>query len=164
MRLFFALWPDEGVRAELARWTRALHAACGGRTTRADKLHLTLAFLGSVEDAHLAQVERAAGEVAPRAASIVLDTPGYWKRNRIAWAGASTVPAELGALVGELREALRRSRIDFDPKEFVSHVTLLRDAREPEAMPELKPIRWESEGFVLVKSDGGRYEVLRTLG
>ena len=48
MRLFFALWPDEGVRAELARWTRALHAACGGRTTRADKLHLTLAFLGEV--------------------------------------------------------------------------------------------------------------------
>ena len=28
MRLFFALWPDEAVRAQLAHWARELHAAC----------------------------------------------------------------------------------------------------------------------------------------
>lgn len=163
MRLFFALWPDDAVRAQLAHWSRELHAACGGRPTRPENLHVTLAFLGGVEEARLTEVERAAGEVSPRAATLVLDRPGYWKNNRIAWAGASLVPPELEALVSELRGALASSQIRFDAKSFVSHVTLLRDAREPEALPVLAPIEWRLDGFALVQSvtlpRGSRYEV-----
>jgi 2'-5' RNA ligase len=163
VRLFFALWPDEAVRAQLAHWARELHAVCGGRPTRAENLHLTVAFLGNVEEAQVAQVERAAGEVAPQLASLVLDQPGYWKHNRIAWAGASSVPDGIGAFVAELRSALSRSHIGFDAKGFVSHVTLLRDAREPQAIPELAPIEWRLDGFALVQSvtlpSGSRYEV-----
>lgn len=170
MKLFFALWPDEEVRAQLARWLGELHVACGGRATRPENLHLTLAFLGSVEDARLAEVERAAGEVAPRAISLVLDRPGYWKHNRIAWAGASVVPPGLEALVSELRGALAKSQIRFDAKSFVSHVTLLRDAREPGVMPALTPIEWRLAGFALVQSvtqpappvRGSRYEIRKS--
>ncbi len=166
MRLFFALWPDDAVRAELARWSHELHALCGGRTTRPENLHVTLAFLGGVEEARVAEVERAAGGVAPRAVSLVLDRPGYWKHNRIAWAGASTVPPGLEAFVEELRGALARSRVGFDAKDFVSHVTLLRDAREPKAMPALDPISWKVDGFALVQSvtlpRGSRYEIRRS--
>ena len=166
MRLFFALWPDEGVRARLARWSGELHAVCGGRPTRPENLHVTLAFLGSVEEARVAEVERAAGEVAPRAVSLVLDQPGYWKHNRIAWAGASVVPPELEALVSELRGALAKSQIRFDAKSFVSHVTLLRDARESRALPALAPIEWRLDGFALVRSvslpQGSRYEIRKS--
>ena len=166
VRLFFALCPDDAVRAELVRWSRELHALCGGRTTRPENLHVTLAFLGGVEDARVAEVERAAGEVAPKVVSLVLDQPGYWKHNRIAWAGASVVPPELGALVVELRSALTRSQIGFDAKGFVSHVTLLRDAREPRGIPELAPIAWRLDGFALVQSvslpQGSRYEIRRS--
>ncbi len=142
MRLFFALWPDDAVRAELARWSRELHALCGGRTTRPENLHVTLAFLGGVEDARVAEVERAASEVAPKAVSLVLDQPGYWKKNRIAWAGASSVPRELDAMVAELRD------------------------REPRAMPALDPIEWQLDGFALVQSvtlpKGSRYEIRKS--
>jgi len=166
VRLFFALWPDDEVRARLERWSRELHALCGGRTTRPENLHVTLAFLGSVEETQVAEVERAAGEVAPKAVSLVLDQPGYWKHNRIAWAGASVVPPELAALVSDLRGALAKSRIGFDAKPFVSHVTLLRDAREPRAIPELAPIEWRLEGFALVQSvslpQGSRYEIRKS--
>jgi 2'-5' RNA ligase len=166
VRLFFALWPDDEVRAQLARWSRGLHAVCGGRPTRNENLHMTLAFLGSVEDARVAEIEHAAGEARSAAISFVLDQPGYWKHNRIAWAGASAVPSELNALVAELRSALTRYAIDFDSKEFVSHVTLLRDAREPKAMPVLEPIKWNLDGFALVRSvtlpRGSRYEVLNS--
>ena len=166
MRLFFALWPDDAVRAGLACWSRELHALCGGRITPPEKLHVTLVFLGGVEDARVSEVERAADEVAAPLASLVLDRPGYWKHNRIAWAGASLVPPELAALVSGLREALAKSRIGFDAKPFVSHVTLLRDAREPKGMPALDPIPWKIDGFALVESvtvaRGSRYEVRRS--
>ena len=166
MRLFFALWPDDEVRAELERWSRELHALCGGRTTRPENLHVTLAFLGKVEEARVAEVERAASEVAPRAVSLVLDQPGYWTHNRIAWAGASVVPPALEALVSELRGALAKSQIRFDAKSFVSHVTLLRDAREPAAMPALAPIEWRLDSFALVQSvtlpRGSRYEIRKS--
>ena len=166
MRLFFALWPDDEVRARLARWSRELHALCGGRITPPEKLHVTLAFLGGVEDARVAEIELAAGEVAAPVASLVLDRPGYWKHNRIAWAGASLVPPELAALVSELRGALAKSRIAFDAKPFASHVTLLRSAREPRAMPALAPVEWRLAGFALVQSvtlpRGSRYEIRRS--
>ena len=163
-RCFFALWPSEGVRAQLAQWSRELHAACGGRPVRPENLHLTLAFLGALEPARIADAERAAAEVAPRSVALVLDRPGFWKRNRIAFAGASAVPPELEAMALELRMALARARVAFDAKAFVSHVTLLRDAREPRAMPGLEPIRWELGGFVLARSSSEpgaiRYAVL----
>jgi 2'-5' RNA ligase len=166
VRLFFALWPDDAVRARLAHWSRELHAVCGGRPTRNENLHLTLAFLGSFEEARLAEVERAASEAVPRAVTLTLDRPGYWKQNRIAWAGASVVPLELEALVSELRGELVKSQIRFDAKTFVSHVTLLRDAREPKAVPALAPIEWRLAGFALVQSvdspSGSRYEIRRS--
>lgn len=163
MRLFFALWPDEEVRTRLARWSRELRASCGGRRVPAQNLHMTLAFLGSVESERIAELKRAADEVLPRKISLLLDRPGYWKHNRIAWAGASAVPAELEGLVLDLRSALARSRIPFDSKPFAAHVTLLRDARQPRAMPGFEPIAWEMEGFALMQSQpqfGGGYEML----
>lgn len=160
------MWPGDEVRGRLVRWSRELRALCGGRAMRPGNLHMTLAFLGSVEEGHLGKVGRAADEVALRAISLVLDQPGYWKRNRIVWAGASAPPPELEALVLELRNALARSRVGFDAKPFAAHVTLLRDAREPRELPELEPIRWEAEGFALLRSElqaaGGGYEVLRS--
>ena len=166
MRLFFALWPDDAVRAQLARWSRELHALCGGRPTRPENLHVTLAFLGGIEDARVAEVERTADTAGLRACTLILDRAGYWKHNRIAWAGASTVPVEIETCVAELRSALARSRIAFDSKSFVSHVTLLRDAREPRAMPALDPIEWRLDGFALVQSvslpQSSRYEIRKS--
>jgi len=171
VRLFFALWPDDTVRAKLARWSRDFHDACGGRPTRPENMHITLAFLGDVEEARVADVERAADSVAPVPVSLVLDQPGYWKHNRIAWAGASAVPRELEAFVADLRGALLRAGIAFDDnKGFVSHVTLVRNARPPRAMPELPPIEWRLDGFALVQTvllpsssgGGSRYEIRRT--
>ncbi len=166
MRLFFALWPNPQVRAQLADWGRTLHAACGGRMIRPENLHMTLGFLGDVEEARIAQVEQAAGEVAPQAGSLVLDEAGYWKHNRIAWAGASALPPELQTLVAELRGSLSRINIGFDSKEFVAHVTLLRNAHEPRALPELPAIAWPLQGFVLVQSvtlpAGSRYAIRRS--
>jgi RNA 2',3'-cyclic 3'-phosphodiesterase len=161
VRLFFALWPNAVTRARLDRWSAALHERCGGRRTPPDNLHLTLAFPGNVADARLAEVEAAMERVAPRRFLLTLDTPGYWKKNSIAWAGASAVPAELDALAAGLRASLAQSSIPFDPQPFAVHVTLLRDARAPAEMPALERIDWPVDGYALVASAAGRYDVRR---
>jgi RNA 2',3'-cyclic 3'-phosphodiesterase len=162
-RLFFALWPDAAVRANLAAWGTALHGACGGRPTRSANLHLTLAFLGDTPVARGEELTRVAATVVPRRFELVLDQPGYWKHNRIAWAGASADPPALTGMVGALRGVLAEAGFRFDAKPFVSHVTLLRKAHAPGEMPVLAPIVWRGSGFALVRSvpgpDGSNYVV-----
>jgi len=155
VRLFFALWPDDAERMALAGWAAALRRACGGRETRPGNLHMTLVFLGDTDPGRLAELRRVAGRVAPRRFDLVVDRPGYWKHNRLAWAGASTEPAALTGMVGELRGALRDEKFRFDEKPFVSHVTLVRKAAAPAELPALAPIVWRVSGFALVRSMPG---------
>jgi 2'-5' RNA ligase len=116
---------------------------------------MTLAFLGDTDLARCDELKRAAGGVTPRGFELVVDHPGYWKHNRIAWAGASGEWPELAEMVRELRGALAAARFRFDAKPFVSHVTLLRNARAPAEMPALSPIVWRGSGFALIRSVPG---------
>jgi 2'-5' RNA ligase len=163
-RLFFALWPDDAVRSSLARYAAAAHAVAGGRTMRADAVHLTLAFLGDTPVARLPALVDAASRVVARPFTLVLDLAASWKHNRIVWVGASTVPAALTLMVAELRSAIAAAGFRFDPKPFVVHATLIRNAAPSGPLPDLAPIEWQGDGFVLVRSTlgarGSRYEVV----
>lgn len=168
LRLFFALWPDDATRERLAEWTRAIHRESGGRAMRPENVHLTLAFLGSTDPALLPTIEAAAARVAPRAFTLRIDEPGYWRHNQIAWAGAREEPPELRTLVADLRAALLEAQVPFDAKPFATHVTLVRKARPGFRLPRLATIEWPVREFVLVRSvngpDGSHYEVERRWG
>ena len=152
LRLFFALWPDNAARAALARSSLAIQRVAGGRATRADSIHLTLAFLGDCDPARLGELNVAAAGVPVRPFELVLDEAGIWKHNRIAWAGAKEMPKALETLVDELRGALADARFAFDPKPFVPHITLARKVHADFAMPALEPIHWQVRDFVLARS------------
>ena len=51
VRVFFAIWPDNAAQEQMAGLTKRLRLAslCNGRETKAENIHLTLAFLGEVE-------------------------------------------------------------------------------------------------------------------
>ncbi|MBI4292832.1 MAG: RNA 2',3'-cyclic phosphodiesterase [Betaproteobacteria bacterium] len=161
--MFFALWPDERARYALTRWVEASYSRCGGRRMRSENLHITIAFLGMIERDRIDALARVAAKVASRKFDLVLDQPGYWKHNKIAWLGASEVPADLVSMVDELRGALTAGGFQFDLKPFVPHITLLRNARPPKEMPALDSVRWTVNGFVLLSSErdqaGPRYRV-----
>ncbi len=135
---------------------------------RPENVHLTLAFLGSTPAAALPAVIAAADRVPPRAFTLRVDEPGYWRHNQIAWAGVREVPLELAALVGDLRAALVAAGIAFDPKPFVAHLTLVRKARPGFNLPSLAPIDWPVRAFVLIRSvtgtEGSTYEVAQRWG
>jgi len=144
MRLFFALWPPLETARALAQWARELP----GRATAAEKIHLTLAFLGDAEPA----AAMAAGKAAKgQPFDLPIEAAGYWRHNEIIWAGPTETPAVLKDLVKQLK-AERRP--------FAAHVTLLRRAAPPGTLPPLPVVHWPVREFALVKSDFRAYETL----
>lgn len=169
-RLFFALWPSALVREWLAKVAKSVHASCGGRLMQPRNLHLTLAFLGDTDLAHRTAALAAARRVAVMPLRIVIDRMGYFRQGRqrgVVWAGGEA-PAALVELSVSLRSALKAAEVNFDEKPLVPHVTLLRDARAPEATLGLDPIEWISDAFVLVESTrdeaGVRYDIVARFG
>lgn len=154
-RLFFALWPDETVRASLARWAAKIHAGNAGRVMQPRNLHMTVVFIGNAPRSALPRIVAAANTVTMVSLQLRIDCCRYWKRNRIVWAGCEA-PQALQELSASLRAAIERAGVSFDHRAFVPHLTLLRDARLLNGLPEstsLEPIEWIVRDFVLVASD-----------
>jgi len=109
-------------RAELTGGGPANCTGCAeAAAPHARDLHLTLAFLGSVPAERVEAVERAAEDVVARASTLrPRPGPATGKHNRIVWAGASVVPAELDTLQRSCAKLWRRAAVAFDAKRFVS--------------------------------------------
>ncbi|MDH4061573.1 MAG: RNA 2',3'-cyclic phosphodiesterase [Aquincola sp.] len=154
-RLFLALWPAPATRRALAGAQQHWQWPAGALLTPADKLHLTLHFIGAVPAARVAAV--AEGLALPsRRFTLVLDTAEVWP-NRCAVLAARQVPPALAALHSALADRLRDLQLPVEDRAFRPHVTLARKAagaRPPEA-PEA--VRWAMRGHVLLQSAAGRY-------
>lgn len=157
MRLFFALWPPPETARALADWASGL----GGRAIPAEKIHLTLAFLG---EAAPEKASAAAHRVQGRAHRLALETAKFWKHNRIIWAGPRETPAELKDMVDALRLELFRAEYILERRPFAAHVTLVRNARPPRGLPLLPEVDWPVREFALVRSTvdpkGSTYGIL----
>ena len=161
MRLFFALWPSPEAAHALGEWAREVQRAAGGRATRDETIHLTLAFLG---DAEPEKASAAARAVRGEAFELPVDAARYWRRQRIVWVGPGEMPGALERLVEQLHARLAAAGFVLEERPFAAHVTLLRKAGEPGALPPLPPVRWQADEFVLVRSTpsalGSRYETI----
>ncbi len=150
VRLFFALWPSDELQGELATWA---HQAAGkGRAMRRENIHLTLAFLGATDPELLPILVERARAVRFAPIRLMLDRVGYWRHNRIIWCGTDNEPQALTALVADLRAGLGGAGIRYDPKPFVTHLTLVREATGLPRTPAWVPLVWEARDFVLVSS------------
>ena len=166
-RVFFALWPPPEVARQLSAVADAFAKSAGGRATRQETIHLTLAFIGDVPLERLPDLQRAARKVRAEAFDLTLDQFGLWRHNRIFWAGCSVLPpalAELSAaLVAELQAAgfnVANARRSFTP-----HITLVRKVVGLDAaLPRCAPLAWRGGKFVLVRSTlsagGSSYQTL----
>jgi 2'-5' RNA ligase len=164
-RLFFAAWPAPEIQQALGKLALGLQPRCGGRAIPARNIHLTLVFLGDIDRARLPRLESLARAVAAPRFELAVDRAGYWRRNRIVWAGVARCPPAALSLVEQLAAAAAGEGIELERRPYVPHITLLRDARRAPAQAALPVIPWPVTRFALVESvarDRGRlYEPLR---
>ncbi|HEX8730605.1 MAG TPA: RNA 2',3'-cyclic phosphodiesterase [Ktedonobacterales bacterium] len=131
-RVFIALDLSDAAREaldrDLRRLARALPAA---RLSDPASLHLTLAFLGEVDDATLAAVIAATGEVTRATAPFELALAklgvfGPREAPRVIWAGVGGDLPPLRALQRRLTDALEPLGFPHETRPFSPHLTLAR--------------------------------------
>ncbi len=163
-RVFFALWPDARVRADLAQAARRMHHVSHGRQTRDDSIHLTLVFVGVVDAEKLPCLLAPPANVFTSTFCLTLDDWGCWARKGIGWVGPSHIPRPLRDLAANLEGWLRGAGFALEDRVFTPHVTLVRNAHRTPPPDAMDPIEWQVEEFALMCSrsapDGARYEVL----
>lgn len=151
-RLFFALWPSPNEAASTEAAAEALLSGLPCKAIPRERLHLTLAFLGSVEKAQLPRLERAAGQVHAPRFDFELDRAGYWPRPGVAFLAPSDPPPALLALAAELKSQLAAGGFKIATRRFRPHVTLARKLRQPPGPSLAGEVHWRINEFSLIRS------------
>ncbi len=154
-RLFFALWPPEAVVQRLHDLQRKALDGIDGRRTAADRLHLTLRFIGSVDTQTADCLTSAAAAIRIPPFTLEIDHLGVFPRARVVWAGVSHPPPELLDLAGTLERICRDCDLPPESRPFAPHLTLLRKAPRHVRLSRtaIDPVVWPVREFVLVASD-----------
>lgn len=143
-RLFVALVPPRHVMLELHAAIDPLCHENGLRLrwVRPENWHITLAFLGDVEEARLPDLRERLGRAASRAVPMELSLAGAGHfGGRALWVGVHGDRDRLGRLAESLSAAARRSRIAMEDRPYRPHLTLARsrDIGHPAAPEEGPP-------------------------
>jgi RNA 2',3'-cyclic 3'-phosphodiesterase len=171
-RLFFALWPSDAERRALHEATHKAAAGSGGRPVPPESLHATLAFLGSVPEARLAELAHIAQQVAGEFADAARPPPlcfeslAHWSRARVLVAVARDEARAL-SLAARLKDLTAAQGFRPDLKPFHAHVTVARKVLHGSAAAfALRAVQWRCDGFALVdsrtRSDAPVYSVLES--
>lgn len=147
VRLFVALQlPTACIDAVAAAVDDVRGAAHELRWAPPEQWHLTLAFLGEVDERVRPDLEVRLARSAARHAPLDLTLAGAGRfGNRVLWLGVDGDTAGLRHLAVSVRAAARRARLSVEDRPYRPHLTLAR-ARGPAA--DLRPVVQRMAGFV----------------
>jgi len=165
LRLFFALWPSDALRAALAAAAAPVYTQVKGEPVPPGNLHVTLAFLGSAPGAALAHLIEAGGQGPWPAVELAFGRLEYWAKPRVLVAMPLEVPAAGQAIVDRLWQAAASLGFERESRPWQPHLTVVRRIRRPPpenlALPPLEASSWR---LALVESashpEGVRYKPL----
>ncbi|WP_406013789.1 RNA 2',3'-cyclic phosphodiesterase [Streptomyces sp. NBC_00984] len=165
LRLFVAVLPPAPAVEELRRAAAPLHAlpeAEGLRWADVSGWHFTLAFLGSVDEELLPELEERLARAAHRTDPFPLRIHGAGRfGGRALWVGAAGALDTLRLLAERADAAARRTGIPMDEhRRYHPHLTLARSRRAEvdlrpcvEALGSFEGTGWEVGELALVRSD-----------
>jgi RNA 2',3'-cyclic 3'-phosphodiesterase len=177
MRLFVAVTPPQEVVDEL--WT----ATAGPRSarpdlrwTRPEHWHLTLAFLGEVNDRARLDLAARLARAAARHPPLQLALYGAGRfGDRVLWTRVTGDVQPLQRLAATVRAAARRARLTIEDRPYRPHLTLARAREHADLKPVVAALAgfagrgWTADELHLVRSHLGagpdrtpRHEVLES--
>jgi len=168
-RTFLAIELPQAVRAaldyEITRLSAQLHIQWWVKT---DNLHLTLTFLGELNDVQLAAASEATAEAARQCHPFALQLAGLGtfgppRSPRVIWAGVGGDVERLLALQSRLADALEARGFPREERPFSPHLTLARikaplPRTELNRLPQLlagsvQPAPWTADAIAVMKSE-----------
>ena len=175
MRLFVALTPPPSAVAEVLDATAGVRTAHPElRWTPPEQWHLTLAFLGEVDDRARDDLAARLGRAASRHPPLTLSFAGAGRfGDRVLWSRVRGDVEALRRLAASVQAAARRAKLSVEDRPYHPHLTLAR-SREPadlrplvEALSGISGRDWVAAELHLVRSHLGkgpggsaRYETL----
>ncbi len=163
MRLFVAVTPPPDAVDQLWSATGQVRSARPElRWSRPEQWHLTLAFLGSVEDRARVDVTERLGRAAARHAPLTLALEGAGRfGDRVLWTRVTGDVEPLRRLAASVRAAARRARLPVEDRPYRPHLTLARGregaALRPavDALADFAGSTWTVSELHLVRSHLG---------
>ena len=158
--------PEQGIRDQLIEIAKSFPTVKGVRPTSNDNLHVTLLFLGNVEENTYKCLEKKVVQTYIQSFRIRLDLYGYFRRSKTVWIGCSTYPNELNRLVKHLKSIGVQCGVNFDDQPYKPHVTLFKKVPSAEFPSVPFSIDWKVSEFHLIESEIGesstRYKKIAT--
>ena len=158
MRTFIALELPEAFRHEVAGLSRCLRDGVKGRFVPPENYHLTVAFLGDVDEHDVRLAMDAMDEACAQVEAVPVECAGLGKFGRshdaTLWLGLREAD-ELMKLTEAVRMGLGERGVPFDAKAFKPHITLARRASLPKgSFADLPfPAPAHTEAVTLFKSE-----------
>ncbi|MFJ9677946.1 RNA 2',3'-cyclic phosphodiesterase [Streptomyces sp. NPDC101194] len=164
LRLFVAVLPPDQAVRELHSAVDALRSLPGAgklRWTGTPGWHFTLAFLGSVDEALLPELDERLARAAHRTEPFPLRLHGGGRFDgRALWAGAAGSLDTLRLLAERADAAARRTGIAMDEhRRYSPHLTIARSRTDAdlrpyvEALADFEGTPWEVGELALVRSN-----------
>lgn len=172
MRLFVAIEIPQTLRRDLVRLQNGVP---GARWVEPDSFHLTLRFIGSVDNAHATDIDDQLARIGALSFELALKGVGHFMEGgkpSALYAAVESNPA-LEALQRKVESAVARAGVAPERKRFSPHVTLARFSGRQDAGHHLaqfmashslwRPEPFEVEHFTLYSSvtrpEGALYRV-----
>src|SRR5438270_4484758 len=141
MRIFIALDIPGEIRARLAEYMeRARALATEARWARIEGLHVTLKFVGQVDDAVVEQIKAALRSIKAAPFEVKFTSVGFFPNPnaaRVFWAGVDG-GEQLPRLAANIDATLEKLGFPRETKPYHPHLTLARTSSRP--LRELKPL------------------------
>lgn len=164
LRLFIGLLPDVATQSAIGRQSLAWQLPPSVLRTRAERLHMTMCFLGDVVVSRAIELQEALAEVPMEDMQLRLRTPALW--------GVAVVQPDENRRLRALHERLWRplQRVGLrttGATAWTPHVTIARRTEGAVPPAHLPVVDWTARDFALVWSRFSpvtAYEVLRRYG
>jgi len=154
-RLYLALWPDQETQNRLQSMRHTWSWPKNAAVVKPESLHLTLHFLGDVENRRIPELVQGLN-VTMQPFDLIMNRPQLWP-NGVAVLKPHSIPTGLSQLHAGLDAALRGMGIITEARTYRPHVTFARNAEQaiPPTMKQVQPVLWTVKSYALVKSHNG---------